>query len=476
MSSTSSSNTLANISIHQTGESSPISEVSVVDINNQTESEITKTLDQKPVPSGFTRLYRGIGDEYTPNRGQNCFSPDIDTAINYARNSGDASGSNNVKLIVIDVPTATLDDLRAYERLHAAIGLSFDVWGKTTGHVVDIPLDWTNGQKPNAEFLRDIKGVGEPVTLLGRTTMESLFDLMGKKTETEHRIATEYFAEHGRGSTPDWREIFSHHPETQKITSAIAELFETEKNELVKIAEGIPALSDAAKALSHINSVGALKASAAGLVGALPAIYETIKAASEQEDAVSASAVTAESALEFLTGASAAIAADAYLIPMLSNPYGAATVLAGEVVAGAAGSQVAKVAMDGVKWAWQEIAVTPLREQSEARAQEKAQQQAQEKQAQEQHKLAQREANPEHYATLDKIPDEPPARKALTPADANAMLERLIAENALKNGWSPTSIKDAIHVGTNHFNSNNLSEQPQSLAAATTPQDTGFAM
>lgn len=470
MTDTFSSNILANIATYQTGEGSPVSEVSVVDINIRYPGQISQTLNQKPALSGFTRLYRSIRSEYEPNKGQNCFSENINTALAYA---GDA---DNAKMIVIDVPTATLDDLRAYERLHSAIGASFDVLGRVTGHVVDIPHDWTNGQTPNAEILRDMKGLGERLSTLESSNADTTLDIFRRKGEIENRVATEYFKEHGRGITPDWSAIFREHPDLQNIAREFEELDKAEKKQLVKLAEELPTLREAPKVSgAHINSVGAVKASAAGLVGALPAVIETYKAASEQEDAVSAGTIIAENTLEFLTGASAAIAADVYLIPMLSNPYGAAAVLTGEVLAGVAGSQVAKFAMDKLQEGWQLAAVEPLREQSETRAQEKAQHLAQETQAREQHKQAQRDANPEYYATLDQIPDKPPAEKMLSSADANAMLERLIAENGLKNGWSPMSIKDAIHVGTNHLNSNS-SEQTQPLVAATTPQDTEFAM
>ncbi len=138
-----------------------------------------------------------------------------------------------------------------------------------------------------------------------------------------------------------------------------------------------------------------------------------------------------------------------YALPLLTNPYGEVAYLGYTALAAIGGSQAMQTLEDGAMWAWQELAIEPLRVQAEARATEKAQLAA---------------AQREHEAILSQIPDTlSPEREAAQREHARIMslipdtpsrqqlMARQIVENAAKNGLSIEDTCTALNAARCHF-------------------------
>jgi hypothetical protein len=107
-----------------------------------------------------------------------------------------------------------------------------------------------------------------------------------------------------------------------------------------------------------------------GTASVLPALYEISKQTYEAgKESVQAGFNTATQGIAELdvaidTGAMVST----YTLPLLANPYGELTYLGYTTLAAIGGSQAMQTLEDGAMWAWQKLAVEPLRAQAEARA------------------------------------------------------------------------------------------------------------
>lgn len=170
-----------------------------------------------------------------------------------------------------------------------------------------------------------------------------------------------------------------------------------------------------------------------GTASVLPALYEISKQTYEAgKESVQAGFNTATQGIAELdvaidTGAMVST----YTLPLLANPYGELTYLGYTTLAAIGGSQAMQTLEDGAMWAWQKLAVEPLRAQAEARAAEKAQQEA-EQQA--------------HEAILNKIPDTPPPLQH----PAQHVAEQVMM-NAAKNRLSIGDTCTALNAAMCHF-------------------------
>jgi len=124
--------------------------------------------------------------------------------------------------------------------------------------------------------------------------------------------------------------------------------------------------------------------------------------------------------------------ASPYALPLLEvAPYSAAAYIGYTTLAAISASQAMKTLETSAIWAWQELAVEPLRTQAEAREAEKARQ-----------AIAQRE----HEAILTKIPDDPPPSKSQA-----ELVAQQVAINAARSGWSTQEVLTAVNIASAHI-------------------------
>ena len=223
-------------------------------------------------------------------------------------------------------------------------------------------------------------------------------------------------------------------PSTGNSQKGLAYAEALEGMNLKTLADMKQKISNIMDSIEHSMNKSPAIPKALGMASLVPAFYEIGKQSYEagKEGFQSGMTTATQGLAELTVSLEAGAMASPYALPLLEvAPYSAAAYIGYTTLAAISASQAMKTLETSAIWAWQELAVEPLRTQAEAREAEKARQ-----------AIAQRE----HEAILTKIPDDPPPSKSQA-----ELVAQQVAINAARSGWSTQEVLTAVNIASAHI-------------------------
>lgn len=144
-----------------------------------------------PTP-GTVRLYRGLGQDYSPNYGgpDPFFAPNDYVALEYAR--GNAFFDEDARLLIVDLDERVWADMQAYRQVQSSLRERLIGLGELSSGFMQLPKDWLNPATTKFSLVDDISGLGERYAREIESITEEGSNVWRQRRAEEDRIAQDF--------------------------------------------------------------------------------------------------------------------------------------------------------------------------------------------------------------------------------------------------------------------------------------------